>query len=146
MCSDAVSAAHVPSDEATRGRGGAFEVRVKPWCACNGDADALRSLLRQMDCMDIFSFHGINTMQQLDWTLREGGCMEVVEEFRAQGKIRFVGFSTHGHASVIKAAISSEKFDCMNIHYHVSAGWILLHCSVKNDTTAILAERQVLLK
>lgn len=70
--------------------------------------------------MDIFSFHGINTMQQLDWTLREGGCMEVVEEFRAKGRIRFVGFSTHGHAPVIKAAISSEKFDCMNIHYHVS--------------------------
>lgn len=71
--------------------------------------------------MDIFSFHGINTMEQLDWTLREGGCMEVVEEFRAKGKIRWVGFSTHGHAPVIKAAISSEKFDCINIHYHVSA-------------------------
>lgn len=71
--------------------------------------------------MDIFSFHGINTMQQLDWTLREGGCMEVVEEFRQQGKIRFVGFSTHAHAPVIKAAISTEKFDCMNIHYQVSA-------------------------
>eukprot|EP00752_Nemacystus_decipiens_P010284 g9164.t1 len=71
----------------------------------------------QVDCMDIFSFHGINTMQQLDWTLREGGCMEVVEEYRAKGRIRFVGFSTHAHAPVIKAAISSEKFDCMNIHY-----------------------------
>ena len=70
--------------------------------------------------MDIFSFHGINTLQQLDWTLREGGCMEVVEEFRAKGKIRWVGFSTHGHAPAIKAAISSKKFDCINIHYHVS--------------------------
>ncbi|CAN0171543.1 unnamed protein product [Pylaiella littoralis] len=72
----------------------------------------------QVEYMDIFSFHGINTMEQLDWTLGEGGCMEVVEEFRAKGKIRWVGFSTHGHAPVIKAAISSEKFDCINIHYH----------------------------
>lgn len=71
--------------------------------------------------MDIFSFHGINTMEQLEWTLRDGGCMEVAEEFRAKGKIRFIGFSTHAHAPVIKAAISSKKFDCVNIHYHVSA-------------------------
>lgn len=69
--------------------------------------------------MDIFSFHGINTMEQLDWTLREGGCMEVVEEFRAAGKIRWVGFSTHGHAHVIQKAIATNKFDSINIHYQV---------------------------
>ena len=50
--------------------------------------------------MDIFSFHGINTMQQLDWTLRE---------FRAKGRIRFVGFRTNCHAPVIKAAISRSS-------------------------------------
>lgn len=76
----------------------------------------------QVEFMDIFSFHGINSLEQLDWTLREGGCMEVVEEYRAKGKIRWVGFSTHAHADVIKATISSKKFDCMNIHYHVRDG------------------------
>lgn len=73
----------------------------------------------QVDYIDIFSVHGINTMQQLDWTIREGGCLEVLEEYRAKGKIGWIGFSTHAHASVIKAAISSGKFDSINIHYHV---------------------------
>ncbi|CAM9698797.1 unnamed protein product [Laminaria digitata] len=72
----------------------------------------------QVDYVDIFSVHGINTMKQLDWTLREGGCMEVLEEYRAAGKIRWIGFSTHAHAPVIHATISSNRFDCMNIHYH----------------------------
>lgn len=45
--------------------------------------------------------------------------MDVLEEYRAAGKIRWIGFSTHAHAPVIKAAISSNRFDSMNIHYHV---------------------------
>ena len=73
----------------------------------------------QVDYLDIFSVHGINTMQQLDWTLKEGGCLEVLEEYRAAGKIRWIGFSSHAHAPVIHAAISSNRFDCMNIHHHV---------------------------
>ncbi|CAN0097043.1 unnamed protein product, partial [Ectocarpus sp. 13 AM-2016] len=81
--------------------------------------------------MDIFSFHGINSLEQLDWTLREGGCMEVVDEFRAKGKIRWVGFSTHAHADVIKAIVSSKKFDCMNIHYHFVGSY---HASGTNQT------------
>ena len=73
-------------------------------------------------------------MQQLDWTLREGGCLEVLEEYRAAGKIRWIDFSTHAHAAVIHAAISSKRFDSMNIHYHVRpnatggllVGWLLV--------------------
>lgn len=58
-------------------------------------------------------------MEQLDWTMREGGCMEVIEEYKEAGKIKWIGFSTHGHASVIRAAIMTGKFDSINIHYHV---------------------------
>lgn len=58
-------------------------------------------------------------MRQLDWTLRKGGCMDVLEEYRAAGKIGFIGFSTHAHASVIKAAIASNKFDSVNMHCQV---------------------------
>lgn len=75
----------------------------------------------QVDYLDIFSFHGINTAKQIDWVLRKGGCMEVIEEYRAQGKIRWIGFSTHAHADTIKAAIATNKFDSINIHQHVRA-------------------------
>lgn len=83
----------------------------------------LRSGIRasQVEYLDIYSVHGINRMEQLEWTLREGGCMEVLEEYRAAGKIRWIGFSTHGHADVVRAAIASKKFDTVNLHYHVRA-------------------------
>lgn len=45
--------------------------------------------------------------------------MDVLEEYRAAGKVGFVGFSTHAHASVIKAAIASNKFDSVNMHCQV---------------------------
>lgn len=45
--------------------------------------------------------------------------MDVLGEYKAAGKIGFIGFSTHGHASVIKAAIASKKFDSVNMHCQV---------------------------
>ncbi|CAM9252429.1 unnamed protein product [Chrysoparadoxa australica] len=73
----------------------------------------------QVEYLDLFAFHGVNRPQELEWVLREGGCMEVVEEYRAAGKIRWVGFSSHGHASTIYEAISSNKFDYVNLHWHL---------------------------
>jgi predicted aldo/keto reductase-like oxidoreductase len=32
--------------------------------------------------VDLFAFHGINFPEQLEWIVREGGCMEVVNEYR----------------------------------------------------------------
>ena len=68
--------------------------------------------------IDLFAFHGINYPAQLDWVLKDGGCMEVVEEYRAKGKIRHVGFSTHGMEPTITAAIETGKFDYVNLHHH----------------------------
>ena len=55
--------------------------------------------------LDLFSFHGVNRPEHLEWIFSAGGCWEVVEEYRKQGKIRFVGFSSHGHSDVITQAI-----------------------------------------
>ena len=94
------------------------------WCgfrayACRLFGATIYWWTAQVDYLDIFSVHGINTMQLLDYTLREGGCMEVLEEYRAAGKIRWIGFSTHATAPVIKTAISSKRFDSVNLHYQV---------------------------
>ena len=42
------------------------------------------------------SFHGINTRELLDWTLKKGGCLEVARQLQKEGRCRFLGFSTHG--------------------------------------------------
>ena len=74
--------------------------------------------LLKADYLDLFSFHGINEQQELDWTLRPGGCMEVVRRWQEEGRIRHVGFSTHGACSIIEKAIRTGEFDYVNLHWY----------------------------
>ncbi len=71
-----------------------------------------------LDYIDLLGIHGINLPEHLEWVLRPGGCLDVVRQFQAQGKIRFVGFSTHGSLAVIRRAIASDVFDYVNLHWY----------------------------
>lgn len=78
-----------------------------------------RSLaLLGVERLDLLGIHGINRREHLDWTVRPGGCMEVVREFQAAGRIGHVGFSTHGPLEVILEAIASDQFDYVNVHWY----------------------------
>ena len=68
--------------------------------------------------VDLLSFHGINKPEHLDYILRDGGNLSVLKEYQARGKVRFIGFSTHGMTSCICKAIESGMFDYVNLHYH----------------------------
>lgn len=68
--------------------------------------------------VDLLGVHGINNAETLDWAIRKGGCMEVVREYQDKGKIGKVGFSTHGQRRDILAAIESNEFDYVNLHYY----------------------------
>ena len=67
--------------------------------------------------VDLFAFHGLNRLDQLDAIL-ENGLLEHVEALRAAGKIRHIGFSTHAQTDVILKAINTGKFDYVNLHFH----------------------------
>ena len=70
-------------------------------------------------------------LEHLDWITREGGCLEVIREYQAQGKIKWVGFSSHGSTDVITKAIETGIFDYVNLHYHVSCSNLnVLWCTV----------------
>ncbi|NMF84421.1 aldo/keto reductase [Nodosilinea sp. P-1105] len=71
-----------------------------------------------LDSVDLLGIHGINTAELLDWTLRPGGCMAVAREFQRQGRVRFIGFSTHAPTAVIQQAIASDQFDYVNLHWY----------------------------
>lgn len=49
--------------------------------------------LLQLDYVDIFSFHGINTDACLENTKK---CMDTALQWKKEGRIRDIGFSTHG--------------------------------------------------
>ncbi|MBE9137901.1 aldo/keto reductase [Nodosilinea sp. LEGE 07088] len=72
----------------------------------------------KLDTVDLLGIHGINTAELLDWTLRPGGCMEVAREFQRQGRVRFIGFSTHAPTAIIRQAIASDQFDYVNLHWY----------------------------
>lgn len=68
--------------------------------------------------LDLFGFHGINRPEHLEWVVQPGGCLEVVQEYQEEGRIRFVGFSTHAPTPLIVKAIDTGIFDYVNLHYH----------------------------
>ena len=72
----------------------------------------------RLDHVDLFSLHGINNDETLQWAIRPGGCLEAARQFQKEGRCRFIGFSTHGTARVISAAINTGEFDYVNLHWY----------------------------
>ncbi len=72
----------------------------------------------KLDTVDLLGLHGINTAEILEWAIRPGGCLEVAQEFQRQGRIRFIGFSTHAPTNVIIQACETGQFDYVNLHWY----------------------------
>lgn len=79
------------------------------------DESLNRLNLNYIDCLAI---HGLNTWQHLEWVQNPQGCMKAVWQAIADGRIRHVGFSTHGDLELILAAIKTDFFEFVNLHYY----------------------------
>ncbi len=77
----------------------------------------------QLDYVDLFAFHGINNAEIWDLTIREGGCLEVAKQLQSEGKIRFIGFSTHAPLEIILQVINTNQFDYVNLHWYYIRQW-----------------------
>ncbi len=88
------------------------------------DADTMRRYIDEslerlgLDYLDCLAIHGLNTWEHLDWVQRVDGCMQAVQAAVADGRVRHVGFSTHGPLEVILAAINTDLFEFVNLHYY----------------------------
>ncbi|WP_407889535.1 aldo/keto reductase [Scytonema sp. NUACC26] len=88
------------------------------------DADTMRRCIDEsldklnIDYLDCLGIHGLNAREHLDWVKTKGGCMKAVEEAKADGRVRHVGFSTHAPLEIILDAIATEFFDFVNLHYY----------------------------
>jgi len=89
----------------------------------------------QLDHVDLLGLHGINTMELLEWSLRPGGCLEVAQQFQHQGRVRFIGFSTHAPTEVILQAIASNQFDYVNLHWYYinQRNWPAIEAATRHD-------------
>lgn len=71
-----------------------------------------------LDHVDLFSIHGINTETLLEQTIRPGGCLDAAFDLRRQGRVRFIGFSTHASGELLMRAIDTGRFDYINLHWY----------------------------
>ncbi|MFS0516742.1 aldo/keto reductase [Nostoc sp. UIC 10607] len=77
----------------------------------------------QLDYVDLLGLHGINHAESFDHSIRPGGCLEVAQQLQAEGKVRFIGFSTHGSTDIIVQTINTNLFDYVNLHWYYINQW-----------------------
>ena len=79
----------------------------------------------KLDYVELLGIHGINTPELLHDTIRNGGCMDVARKLQEEGKVRFIGFSTHGPTDLIVKTIETNQFDYVNLHWYYINQWNL---------------------
>jgi uncharacterized protein len=89
----------------------------------------------QLDSVDLLGLHGINTPEILEYSLQPGGCLDVARQLQAQGKVRFIGFSTHGSCSIIQETIATDAFDYVNLHWYYinQTNWEAIAAANRHD-------------
>ncbi|HEY9865759.1 MAG TPA: aldo/keto reductase [Candidatus Obscuribacterales bacterium] len=89
----------------------------------------------QLDHIDLFAIHGINNDENLEDTIKPGGCLAVAKQLQAEGKVRFIGFSTHGPTEIIIKAIETNEFDYVNLHwYYINQNnWPAIEAATRHD-------------
>jgi predicted aldo/keto reductase-like oxidoreductase len=64
----------------------------------------------QADFIDIYEMHNISTAERYEQVFAEGGSLEAMLEAKEEGKIGFLGFTSHCLETMLKA-VNSKVFD-----------------------------------
>ncbi|MBD1853873.1 aldo/keto reductase [Leptolyngbya sp. FACHB-711] len=89
----------------------------------------------KLDHVDLLGLHGINNAELLHQSIRPGGCLEVAQKLQQQGKVRFIGFSTHAPLDVIIRAIDTDQFDYVNLHWYYinQTNWAAIEAATRHE-------------
>lgn len=89
----------------------------------------------KLEWVDLLGIHGINTEELLDQTIRPGGCLDEAKKLQAEGKVRFIGFSTHAPTEIILRAIETNQFDYVNLHWYYinQSNWPAIAAATDRD-------------
>ncbi len=71
----------------------------------------------QLDYVDLLGIHGINTHDLLEKVLRQG-TLSACRKLQDRGLVRHVGFSSHGPTDAILAAVQTDEFSYVNLHWY----------------------------
>jgi uncharacterized protein len=89
----------------------------------------------KLDYIDLLGIHGINNEETFQQSLRPDGCLSEARKLQAQGKVRFIGFSTHGSTEIIVRAIETGEFDYVNLHWYYinQRNWAAIEAARRQD-------------
>ena len=89
----------------------------------------------KLDYVDLFSLHGINNQELLDWSTGKNGCLAAARQLQKEGRVRHIGFSTHATTDIIEAAINTGEFDYVNLHWYFvnDLNWSAVQAARKQD-------------
>lgn len=89
----------------------------------------------KLDYVDLLGLHGINNAELLDYSLKPEGCLAEAKKLQAEGKVRFIGFSTHAPTEIIIQAIESGEFDYINLHWYYifQDNWPAIEAASRQD-------------
>lgn len=105
---------------------GTREAFVKQW-------EASWSNVEKLGYVDLLSFHCVSDAGQIDTILNEAedGIYNFVLDLKKEGKVKHIGFSTHGSAENILRLINSNKMEYVNLHHHYFGDY---HAAGTSDT------------
>jgi predicted aldo/keto reductase-like oxidoreductase len=89
----------------------------------------------RLDYVDLLALHGINNRQLLNDSLKPKGSLHAARELQKQGRVRFIGFSTHATTDLILEAVNSGGFDYINVHWYFvnDLNWPAIEAARKQD-------------
>lgn len=96
------------------------QTKVTPRSTAREFREAFASSLAnlQQEYVDLLAVHGINNRQLLEWSLGKNGCVAAARQLQKEGRVRHLGFSTHGTTDIILEAVRSGEFDYLNLHWY----------------------------
>lgn len=89
----------------------------------------------KLDRVDLLALHGINNRQLLRYALQNDGCVAAARKLQREGRVRFVGFSTHATTDIILEAVKTGEFDYVNLHWYFvnDLNWAVIEAAAARD-------------
>jgi len=133
---------------------GKAEERLRPWIQKYRDRfflaektmkrtkkGAWRQINRSLERLDtthfdLYQFHAVSSMEELDQILGKDGAMEAFKEAKETGIIKYIGITGHDDVRVLQKAFTlSDDFDTVLLPVYVAS---LVHPNPVNDFRSIL--------
>ncbi len=72
------------------------------------------------EVLDIFQFHDITNPGDYEDLKQPGGIYDIARKAKEEGRIRFIGISTHAETEIMRDMIESGRFDVITVSYNVA--------------------------